>query len=473
MPNVLKPDMILIPRPDLGYVILRKRDSAPAPEFHLHPIQALALSLLDGQEDISTVIAILSSVLRLERDYIEGFVTRTIGRYRQFLIPWKKVAQERLPAYNHADFIFETAYDFSRKYEPAPQTLMWIVTEDCDKRCRYCYKDAHFVTDGKASDLAFDLERMHELIEEARDIGVTTMILSGGEPFLRPDLVEVIDALVKADIKVIPITKSRITGERMQALAATGLEYLHVSLDAVQPELVAFITGVPNAHQQMIDTLKAAKTYGQSIVLRPVMTSYNIENLGEMVAQTYALGVRNYIIDIYGETCGRTDASFLLKDGQHEQLTHQRETLRQSYPDADFAFNFEKEYSLGGKGCMEGLRGLTILPDGKVTKCEHWRPQTDLEFGDLTHSSLMACWTSARLQEINQAPRSAYEGTICFHCKQFDYCNEVRGRCSLSSLHKHGALYHPDVYCPLGMFERRPGAKHTKNAETISSALPV
>lgn len=76
--------------------------------------------------------------------------------------------------------------------EDAPGAIVWVVTEDCNRKCKYCYKDAKFVADGFARDIAFPFERVTQVIDEAAMIGVNRLIFTGGEPLLRQDLPEVI-----------------------------------------------------------------------------------------------------------------------------------------------------------------------------------------------------------------------------------------------------------------------------------------
>lgn len=460
MGRILRPDMTLEKVEEEGYVLLRRRDGAErrGPAFRLHPVQGLIFALLDGQRRRDEVATIVAAVFDRSPEEAETIVGTVFDRYRQFLVEAPPGARrEGVP--EPEELLFPTDYDFTRIREAAPVAMLWVVTECCSKRCRYCYKDATFIGDGPATDLALGFERMRQLLAEAADIGVGSLVLSGGEPFLRPDLIDLISVAVELGIEVIPITKARLVGETMERLAATGLERLHVSLDSHRPEMVDFLTGVDGAFDDITATLGAAAEHGVRAVLRPVLTSFNVRHLVELVELADGLGVREYIIDIYGESCGRHEDVFYISDEDYRWLRDARDELAERYPDAGLELKFEKPEIFDkvgvGRGCVEGAKGLTFLPDGRVTKCEHWRFGDELTYGDLRTQSILEVWESEALQRINGAPQASFAGTPCYRCKRFEACSEHRGRCALSALLEHGTYRAPDVYCPIGAFERR------------------
>jgi radical SAM protein with 4Fe4S-binding SPASM domain len=457
----LRPDMILEPRAQEGWAALFPRAGTEAgPVFQLPPVQGLVLSLLDGTRTREEVIGILGEVFERPAAAVTGVVDLVLERYRLFLA--EATGEEPGPELpSPAGFLFHSSHDFSATREAAPRSLSWVVTEWCNRKCRYCYKDAQFIAQGLPPDLAFDSGRLAELADEAWRIGVENLVLTGGEPFLRPDLIDVIRAFAERGIDVIPITKAAIRGERMAALAATGLRALHVSLDSPNPEVQDGLCGVPGSFGDILGTVAAAAEHGLPVVLRPVLTRFNVDGLPALVELAYGLGVRQFLIDVYGKTCGRHEEALALPPGEVERLRETHQRLAERYPDASLGLKFDERSAEAGHplGCMEGLRGLTILPDGRATKCEHWRFGDDLVVGDLKVQSILEVWNSEALARINHPPRESFAGTPCHRCKKLAFCNDVRGRCSLTSLLAYGKPFAPDLYCPIGVYGKgRPGA---------------
>jgi radical SAM protein with 4Fe4S-binding SPASM domain len=416
----------------------------------------MVLALFDGTRSVEEIAGIVAAVFDRAIDEARRLLDSISRRYRQFLVEGEVDGAH--PSADPADLVFSTRYDFRGIREPAPMALLWVVTECCNKRCRYCYKDAQFVADDCATDLALSAARVAELIAEASEIGVTTMVLSGGEPFLRPDLIDLIAVMVDHGIEVVPITKARITGDRMKALVRSGAQSLHVSLDSHRPETVDLLTGVPGAFDQIVATLRAAADHGLPVVLRPVLTSFNVRDFEGLVELASELKVAEILVDLYGESCGRHDPIFEVSTEDYRWLRRTCVELAERFPRTLTQFKFDRPLQAAdavGRGCVEGSRGMTILPDGKVTKCEHWRFGEELTYGDLRTQSIMEAWESDRIAQINSAPREAYAGTVCGRCKKLADCNRLRGRCSLTAMLEYHTPFAPDAYCPIGAFEKR------------------
>ena len=462
MPLTLRSDVRLEPRVAEGFVALFPDGESRShrPIFRLHPWQGMALSLFDGHRAQEDVAGILSSVLGRSIEDARHLVTTLLRRYRQFLIEGKSSSVPfRSKTLDSDDFLFATHFSFKSKREAAPSALRWVVTEYCDKKCQYCFMNAIF-TEGAAPDLDLGYDRVCEIIEEASEIGVNRLILSGGEPFLRPDLIDLIGLMVEKRIDVVPITKSRIVGARMKALATTGLSELHISLDSHRAAAVDQLTGIAGAFEQMTDTIKGAVAHGINVVLRPVLTNLNVRDIEGIILLALDLGVARIRLDVYGQTCGRHQQSLKLTPDSNAWLEENWPRLEARYRDrpVDVAFDLPTGPGEVEKGCVEGLRGMTLLPDGRVTKCDRWQRDDQLIYGDLRHQSIVECWNSEELMGINFPERESYTGTICYHCKNLPTCDHVRGRCSMSSLAEYNTPSAPDTYCPIGAFKRHlPG----------------
>ncbi len=462
MALTLRSDMRLEPRKSDGYVALRREDPRQTESlvFRLHPYQGLTLALFDGQRTPDEVIDIVNSVLHRSRDNVRRLVTTVMQRYRQFLVeagPETTAARARVPAVDPVECLFPTTFNFRYIRDAAPSALLWVVTEYCDKKCRYCFMNAIYTETNSTPDIDLPFPRMKALIEEAASIGVQRMVLSGGEPFLRSDLVEIIGLLVANRIDVIPITKHRIVGDRMTQLAATGLRELHVSLDSSNPSIVADLVGIPDAMHQMIDTIRGAVAHGIRVVLRPVVADINVREMEGLITLAIELGVSKITFSKYGQGCGRHEDDLRPTPASQQWLDEHWPLLQARYRQSPIEIEFDSgtPNAEGDKGCAEGIKGLTFLPNGLTTKCEHWRFDDQLVFGDLRRQSLMQVWNSDRLVAVNFPDREAYAGTICYHCKNLNHCDYIRGRCSMSALVTHGTPYAPDVHCPIGAFQLR------------------
>ncbi len=149
------------------------------------------------------------------------------------------------------------------KYGRAISDLRISITDRCNYKCVYCRTG----TDGPAyAELAFD-----EYLRMARlfvGLGVTKIRLTGGEPLLRNGLVEFVRQVAKLrtlkgtapDIALT--TNGDLLADLAQPLKDAGLGRVTVSLDAVEPELFARITRVPNGFANVVAGIRAARRAG-------------------------------------------------------------------------------------------------------------------------------------------------------------------------------------------------------------------
>ncbi|HEU0087389.1 MAG TPA: radical SAM protein [Pseudonocardiaceae bacterium] len=117
-----------------------------------------------------------------------------------------------------------------------PGTRLWLYTNfDCNLACDYCCARSS----PQAPRRALGIDRVRRLAGEAVDAGVTELILTGGEPFLLPD----IDDLVAACTAALPTTLLTngmlFRGRRLESLRRMDRTRLavQISLDSATPEL--------------------------------------------------------------------------------------------------------------------------------------------------------------------------------------------------------------------------------------------
>jgi cyclic pyranopterin phosphate synthase len=107
------------------------------------------------------------------------------------------------------------------------------VTDRCNLRCTYCMP-ADF-SDWLPGDHLLSIDEMLEVIEIATEHGIESIRLTGGEPLLRPDLVEIVRRINALPLKPrISLTTNALRLEALaQPLADAGLERVNVSLDTL------------------------------------------------------------------------------------------------------------------------------------------------------------------------------------------------------------------------------------------------
>ena len=147
------------------------------------------------------------------------------------------------------------------------------ITERCNLRCVHC-----FVSSGNYGDM-IRIEIIQKLViprlKECRVISVT---LTGGEPFIHPDIIEIVCLLRNADIKVGICTNGiSISQDQMEALVKIGNVHLNVSLDGFRPESHGKFRGDKTS---FIKTIRTICCLGRHRLLQGLLVTPN--NLSEI-----------------------------------------------------------------------------------------------------------------------------------------------------------------------------------------------
>lgn len=149
------------------------------------------------------------------------------------------------------------------KYGRQINDLRLSITDRCNYRCVYCRSG-----NNGPSFAELTLNDYLRISRVFVSLGITKIRLTGGEPLLRRDLLDLIRglrALRTIDGRPLDLaitTNGHLLAELAQPLKDAGLDRITVSMDAVDPDLFARITRVPNGFEKVVAGIRAAKSVG-------------------------------------------------------------------------------------------------------------------------------------------------------------------------------------------------------------------
>ncbi|MEO5920452.1 MAG: radical SAM protein [Pseudolysinimonas sp.] len=120
--------------------------------------------------------------------------------------------------------------------DQVPGTRLWMYTNfDCNLACDYCCVRSSPQTERRA----LGIDRVRQLAAEAVEAGVSELILTGGEPFLLPDLDEVVEACTSQLPTTLLTNGMLFKGQRLERLRRMDRDRLtlQISLDSATPEI--------------------------------------------------------------------------------------------------------------------------------------------------------------------------------------------------------------------------------------------
>ena len=134
------------------------------------------------------------------------------------------------------------------KYERPILSLRITITNRCNENCIYCHHDGMVSSKDEMTP-----DEIYAICKIAKKIGVRKIRLSGGDPLVRKDIVEIVEKIASLDFKDISLTTNGVLLEKYaKDLKDAGLDRINVSLDTLNPDTYKFVT--------KMDYLNEAKT---------------------------------------------------------------------------------------------------------------------------------------------------------------------------------------------------------------------
>ncbi|MGQ9483716.1 MAG: 12,18-didecarboxysiroheme deacetylase [Desulfosoma sp.] len=149
--------------------------------------------------------------------------------------------------------------------------VVWNMTRRCNLKCVHCY--------AQALDRSFPDELTTAegklLLDDLAAFGCPVVLFSGGEPLMRPDLVELAAYAVQKGMRAVISTNGTLITPRMaQELKCIGLSYVGISLDGMESVNDRF-RGVKGAFHKALDGIAACREAGIKVGLRFTMNRRN------------------------------------------------------------------------------------------------------------------------------------------------------------------------------------------------------
>lgn len=133
-----------------------------------------------------------------------------------------------------------------------PDFLQLNVTTRCNLQCRIC----SFKNEDSDTGKELTIEEIQQMAKQAADWKLNQIVISGGEPFLRKDIFEILKVISQEKVDVVITTNSvLLTDDKLLKLNNTTLKHLQISIDGANKETHEYVRG-ENTFDTTIDVVK-------------------------------------------------------------------------------------------------------------------------------------------------------------------------------------------------------------------------
>ena len=172
-----------------------------------------------------------------------------------------------------------------------PLVMSWNVTRECNMKCSHCYINA---TEKKLNN-ELTTKEAKNLMDQIYQVSAPLLILSGGEPLLRPDIFELINYGSKKGLKMgLGSNGSLIDEAAARKLKEAGIATVSISLDSNIPAQHDEFRGVAGAWEKAVEACKALRKNNVLVQVNTTLTQQNYNQIDDVMSLAENIGVENF-----------------------------------------------------------------------------------------------------------------------------------------------------------------------------------
>lgn len=172
------------------------------------------------------------------------------------------------------DYLKNSFYNKAKNAKKFDLSLAYLhVTQKCNLNCSYCYNKQNL----NNSKVELTTEQWIETIDKLASNGVSSFIITGGEPLIRKDLIDILKHINKLGLKASLLTNGTLLNKNHDILEL--LDTVTVSLDSIDNS-INDSNRENSKHYNIIDNLRnIPPIFKEKFTIRSVITNNNIDNI--------------------------------------------------------------------------------------------------------------------------------------------------------------------------------------------------
>lgn len=356
------------------------------------------------------------------------------------------------------------------------KTIYFYLTEGCNLKCRHCWIAPSYeeCQNGKLNFPYISFEMLKNIIDQGIELGLSSVKLTGGEPLIHPQIVEIIEYIHSKKLRLIIETNGVLVSSELAKLIAQGKDsFVSVSIDSHERKTHEWIRGVPGSYDAAMEGVKNLVSAGfkpQFIMSLMRRNVNDIESLVKLAEKNGAGSVKfNLVTPVErgktltnkGETLTIEELIELGKWIEDDLSAKTSINLYYSHPIA-----FRRMSKLFGENACGGC-GISsiigVLGSGKYALCGIGESVPEMIFGDTASKRLANIWNyTPLLNTIREGLPGKLEG-VCADCSMKNIC---LGSCIANNYYTSKNIFAPYWFCKqalsAGLFPKTrllPGSK--------------
>ena len=297
-------------------------------------------------------------------------------------------------------------------------SVQFEVTFRCQERCRYCY----CVTD-KPKKEELTTKEIKKLLDDLVDMNVLEIIFTGGDPFIRSDIHELLQyAYDKGLIVSIYTNGVAITDKDILFLKSLFIREINFTIFSHIPNKHDYFTQVKGSFNKTINVIQKCILVGIPVNIKIPAMNYNKEDIESVILLAEELGAS---IQVGFAISPKNDGNKEPTQYRLNKIEDYIQIMKQL--DSHFIFKcsedvFEARTNDEDIICLTGTQSININPYGEVFPCNPLL----IKCGDIRQQSIKNIWeNSSELKKVREFRFTDIKG--CQDCEKQKWCTFCPG----------------------------------------------
>lgn len=273
----------------------------------------------------------------------------------------------------------------------APIYVHWEITSRCNLDCKHCYQDhSKGMTD-------VDTQALFQIAKKLIEEKVFQVTLTGGEPFLVPEVLEL--AVYLSENNIIPriTTNGYFVNQNTVNILRNNNVKMQISLDSADEKEHNFIRNNDLAYKRAIEAIKLLVENECDISIGFCANKLNYHHMEDVICLALKLGVKSILIGEIVPNNKKNNKLFFSQD-EYFMFINEVSRLKSTYNN-EIQLNIDTEWGfllckdMEHAPCSALDRDMTILPNGDVVPCPFIR-HNNYVIGNICKESMSTIWNS-------------------------------------------------------------------------------
>lgn len=246
-----------------------------------------------------------------------------------------------------------------RSKDSSELRLLWEITTVCNLNCSFCHRSRPY-----KNGPSFDT--IKGMIPKLKAIGVSEIILSGGEPLTRTDIFDIVELLKTNNFNLDICTNAYCLNQNIAKKLSEYFREISVSLDSFQESVHNSLRLKKDAYQRTLNGIVHLLECGLDVHVTMLINRITFPFITETVTKLYNMGIRS--IALIGEIPVRGGEYYILHENIQQEIYEVVDSLRHRF--SDLSLNTKEIFSkCEYMKCPAGHSILAIDVNGYLAPC--------------------------------------------------------------------------------------------------------